>query len=68
MLLISEDDTVMMIKMITMKTIMKMKMMGMKPFAIALLDFFCFVFFVCMDVKSKYGCWCHLVPYVILGN
>lgn len=42
MLLISEDDTVMMIKMITMKTIMKMKMMGMKPFAIALLDFFCF--------------------------
>ena len=64
MVLISDDDPVMMIKMITMKTIMRIKMMRMK-----ILPLLCRIFvFVCADVKSKYGCWCHLVPYGMLGD
>lgn len=63
MVLISNDDPVMMIKAITMKTITRDQNDEGEDFAIARQDFV-----LCLMLKSKYGRWCHLVPYGMSGD
>lgn len=61
MVLITDDDTVMMIKEITLKTITTEK-----TFFLPLLRRI--EPFIFDDVKSKYVCGCHLVPYGMLRD
>lgn len=63
MVLITDDDTVMTVRMITMQTIRRIKVMRMEIFPLL-----CRIFFYAQILKSKHGCWCHLVPYGMLRD
>lgn len=55
-----DEDTVMMIRMITVEAIMRLEMM-----TILLL---LWIFFLCANFKSEHDCWCHLVLFGMLWD